>query len=193
MYNVFAVLCVVPSGNAALGSDQVALLMNVLEMLMALLFRSLPVESLRQWLPDGEREKGSGLVVSRERRTSREGVVGGLNIACPLDQGVNGMKERPFVDLKDEEDGLIQEWLREMERERYRRNEVSRIEDLEKVLEKVDREDAEIRKKAYAEKARRYNRYIEQDGVFLPNWLVLGAAAVVVGWMLFRGNGGPRR
>ncbi|KAA8625286.1 hypothetical protein PtrSN002B_003524 [Pyrenophora tritici-repentis] len=176
-----------------MGMEEVVLTMNVLEMLMCLVFRSLPVEKLREWLPLSEDEVDeTGAVVSQKRRKSREGVVGGLNIASPLDQGLISFKDQPFVDLSGEEDELVQEWLRELERKRGERGGVS-----EKVLlEKkgvVDREKVEARKKAYAEKARGYNMHIEKDGVFVPHWVLLGAAAVVVGWGLFRSSGGPRR
>ncbi|RMZ68870.1 hypothetical protein GMOD_00002754 [Pyrenophora seminiperda CCB06] len=175
VYNIFAVLCVLPNstgGSASVGTgmDEAGLAMNVLEMLMCLMFRSLPMESLREWLPS---------VVSKERRVSREGVVGGLNIACPLDQEIKGMDERQFVNLSDEEDELIQDWLRVI----Y----------VEKELENMEREYVEMRKKLYTEKARGYNKHTEQESMYLPNWVVLGAAAVVVGFVLFRSNGGPRR
>ncbi|KAK1915318.1 hypothetical protein P3342_003126 [Pyrenophora teres f. teres] len=89
--------------------------------------RVLPVESLRVWLPpDNEEEDGTGVVVSKERRTSREGVMGGLNIACPLDQGLTSFKDQPFVDLSGEEDELVQEWLGELERKREEKEEEER-------------------------------------------------------------------
>ena len=127
VFNVFAVLAVLPPtaqpSGPGLGMEEVPLVLNVLEMLMCLVFRSLPVESLREWLPiDGHGhehgESGTGIASSNWRRVSREGVMGGLNIACPLDQGVTQLKERPFVDLRDDEDELVKEWLREMDRER---------------------------------------------------------------------------
>ena len=203
MFNVFAVLAVLPPtaqpSGPGLGMEEVPLVLNVLEMLMCLVFRSLPVESLREWLPiDGHGheygESGTGIASSNWRRVSREGVMGGLNIACPLDQGVTQLKERPFVDLRDDEDELVKEWLREMDREREGRREAPKAPD--KTVEKngeLNREEVESRKKAYVQKARAYNKYIEPEGVFVPNWVLLGAAAMVVGWALFRSNGGPRR
>lgn len=96
-YNVFGVLCALPSpgmGNHTLpGMDCPDLLLNVLEMWMCLVFRSLPDETLGEWLPNG---------------VKIEGGFGGLNIAAPVD---HGEKEREWVDLSDSDDPLVREYL----------------------------------------------------------------------------------
>jgi hypothetical protein len=97
IFNVFGILAVLPSpnmGNHVLpGMDCPDLLLNILEMWMCLVFRSLPQQALVNWLPEDMKI---------------EGEFGALNIACPLD---NGVKEREWVDLSEWEDPLVQEYL----------------------------------------------------------------------------------
>jgi hypothetical protein len=102
IYNAIGVLAVLPMGNATLpGMDAPDLLLNVLEMWMCLVFRSLPEESLREWLPSDD-------TINPARKEGKEGVVGGLNIALPIDQGE---KSRSWVDLGESDDPLIREYM----------------------------------------------------------------------------------
>jgi hypothetical protein len=97
IYNVFGILAIVPPlsmGNHALpGMDRPNLLLNVLEMWMAMIFRSLPKQVLEPWsLP----------------KTENERMFGALNISSPLDHGA---KEREWVDLSKCNDHLVREYL----------------------------------------------------------------------------------
>lgn len=97
IYNVFGILCALPSpnmGNHTLpGMDCPDLLLNVLEMWMCLLLRSLPTQTLEEWLPEGVKaEKNFGM----------------LNIASPLDHGDT---EREWVDLSEFSDPLMQDYF----------------------------------------------------------------------------------
>lgn len=78
---------------------------------MALVFRSLPSQTLNTWLPDG---------------VNREGPFGGLNIANPLD---NGGGEREWVDLSESKDPLVQDYIQVPgEREETNQNTEKRLE-----------------------------------------------------------------
>ncbi|CAN9151072.1 unnamed protein product [Alternaria alternata] len=143
---------------------------------------SLPSDTLGEWLPDDE-------LVDKGRKTAKEGVVGGLNVATPLDQGV-GIKDMPFVDLSGEVDPVIRDYLREVKR---RKGDVQQVENV-KIKDgtvEVDEEERALRKKMYAEKVRRYQNRRDKD-VVIPQWVFLGALAVGVGVLLFRSSGGPR-
>ncbi|CAN9111373.1 unnamed protein product [Alternaria alternata] len=118
----------------------------------------------------------------------RRGVVGGLNVATPLDQGVE-VKDMPFVDLSGEVDPVIRDYLREVKR---RKGDVQQVENV-KIKDgtvEVDEEERALRKKIYAEKARRYSKRRDTD-IVIPQWVFLGAVAVGVGVLLFRSSGGP--
>jgi hypothetical protein len=158
------------------------LVMNVLEMWMCLVFRSLPSDTLGEWLPDDE-------LVDKGRKTAKEGVVGGLNVATPLDQGV-GIKDMPFVDLSGEVDPVIWDYLREVKR---RKGDVQQVENvkIKNGTVEVDEEERALRKKMYAEKVRRYQKKRDKD-VVIPQWVFLGALAVGVGVLLFRSSRAPR-
>ena len=173
MYNVLGAVIVVPSsGNGEMsGMDDVSLLLNVLEMWMCLVFRSLPEESLGEWLPDDDS------AVGRKRRIGKEGGVGGLNVACPLDQGTD-MAERAFVDLDNEADPLVKRYLKEVRR-RKREEEEGNEED--ELLQ---------RKRAYAEKARGYAK--KDTDIHVPQWVVVGALVAAVGYILLNTRGGPQ-
>jgi hypothetical protein len=158
------------------------LVMNVLEMWICLVFRSLPSDTLGEWLPDDE-------LVDKGRKTAKHGVVGGLNVATPLDQGV-GVKDMPFVDLSGEVDPVIRDYLREMKRRKGNVQEVENVKIEDEAVE-VDEEERALRKKMYAEKARRYRNRRGTD-IVIPQWVILGALAVGVGVLLFRSSGGPR-
>ncbi|OAG14060.1 hypothetical protein CC77DRAFT_1026124 [Alternaria alternata] len=190
VYNVFGVCAVFPpapsssfssSSSLVVGMERSDLVMNVLEMWMCLVFRSLPSDTLQEWLPDDE-------LVDKGRKTAKEGVVGGLNVATPLDQGVE-VKDMPFVDLSGELDPVIRDYLREVKR---RKGDVQQVENV-KITDgavEVDEEERALRKKMYAEKARRYSKRRETD-IVIPQWVFLGAVAVGVGVSLFRSSGGP--
>ncbi|PVH93951.1 hypothetical protein DM02DRAFT_634114 [Periconia macrospinosa] len=98
IFNVFGILAVLPppnTGNHALpGMDCPDLLLNVIEMWMALVFRSLPSPTLNNWLPDGAK---------------RDGAFGALNIANPLE---NGGSEREWIDLSESKDPLVQDYIK---------------------------------------------------------------------------------
>jgi hypothetical protein len=173
IYNSIGVLAVLPMGNATLpGMDAPDLLLNVLEMWMCLVFRSLPEESLREWLPsDG--------TIDPARKEGKEGVVGGLNIALPLDQGE---KSRNWVDLSESEDPLVREYL-----ETTRKSSGVQL---------VKEEEGSARgkeyvKKEYVKKARKY-RQREDTDIRVPRWLVFGAVAAIAGLFLLNSKSGPQ-
>ncbi|KAF1364963.1 hypothetical protein EJ07DRAFT_58130, partial [Lizonia empirigonia] len=164
IYNAIGVLAVLPGqgmGNHTLpGMDEPALLMNVLEMWMCLVFRSLPVPILDEWIPDG---------ISAGRKEGKEGEFGGLNIQSPLDQG-DGTTE--WVDLSTSEDPLVREYLS------------AGVVKSEEKPDVVD--DVELRKREYAEKARKLNH--GQKGVTLSsNTLIVFGVGVVLGFALVKG------
>ncbi|EOA82324.1 hypothetical protein ACJQWK_05405 [Exserohilum turcicum] len=173
VYNVFATLVILPHSSAAEGRpgmDDVPLLLNVLEMWMCLVFRALPDQTLQHWLP------GDGSV-DQKRKVGKEGLVGGLNVACPLDQGTS-LAERVFVDLEAESDPLVRAYLRDVERKKRE------SEDKDEESEMLQR------RKLYAEKARAY-RGGETD-VRVPQWVVYGTLAGVLGYILLNSRGGQR-
>jgi len=185
IYNVFGVLAVLPSsgyGNAVPGMDDPALLLNVLEMWMCLVFRSLPENTLKDWLPDD-------VLVDKKKLTAKEGIVGGLNVASPLDQGVE-MKERDFVDMSEENDPVVRDYLKEMQRKKGDGPIGENLKERETKDVEVDEEERALRKKMYAEKARRYQR--RDTDIVVPQWVFLGAMAVGVGILLLRSSGGPQ-
>ncbi|EMD61300.1 hypothetical protein COCSADRAFT_39036 [Bipolaris sorokiniana ND90Pr] len=165
VYNVLGAVIVLPGVNSGPGTDDMPLLMNVLELWMCLIFRSLPIQVLEEWLPDD----GS---VERKRKAGKEGVVGGLNVACPLDQGRD---ERTFVDLSDEEDPLIKAYLKEVRR---------------KKKEKGEEDEIVRRKEVYAEKARGYKG---GDGdIRVPQWVLYSVLAGVLGYILVSSRVGQK-
>ncbi|CAI6240669.1 unnamed protein product [Periconia digitata] len=98
IFNVFGIVAVLPppnAGNHALpGMDCPDLLLNILEMWMALAFKSLPKQTLVEWLPEG---------------AGKDTPFGPLNISNPLETGGS---ERGWVDLSDSKDLLIQDYIR---------------------------------------------------------------------------------
>lgn len=151
-------------GHALPGMDDPALLLNVLEMWMCLVFRSLPASVLEEWTPEG---------VDAMRKRGKEGVFGGLNIRSPLDQG--GSKAS-FVDLSECDDPLVREYVG-----------VGTANSHGKI--KVE-DEVELRKKMYAEKARRLNQ--GQRGVNVStNTLIVFGMGVVLGFALAKGFSGP--
>ncbi|KAF1830254.1 hypothetical protein BDW02DRAFT_507998 [Decorospora gaudefroyi] len=179
IYNAIGTLAMLPGisvANASLpGMDAPALLLNVLEMWMCLVFRSLPEEMLAEWLPD----EGKG-TISSDRKEGREGVVGGLNIACPLD---HGEKSRVWLDLSASEDPLIREYLGESRKS-------SGVD-----LVKEEKDSLALRRNEYVDKATGYRSGDKRDGdadVRVVQWVVLGALAAVVGFALLSSKGGPQ-
>ncbi|EUC30646.1 hypothetical protein COCCADRAFT_7361 [Bipolaris zeicola 26-R-13] len=164
VYNILGAIVILPGVNTGPGTDDMPLLMNVLELWMCLVFRSLPMQVLEEWLPDD----GS---VERKRKVGKEGVVSGLNVACPLDQGRD---DRMFVDLSDDEDPLVKAYLKEVRRK------------------KKEKEEDEIvrRKEAYVEKATGYKG---GDGdIRVPQWVFYGVLAGVLGYVLVSSRVGQK-
>jgi hypothetical protein len=145
IYNSIGLIAQVPSpnmGNQTLpGMDCPDLLLNMLEMWMCLVFRSLPLQTLDIWLPeDGTLKKG--------RKSGQEGEFGGLNVASPLDQGE---KQREWLDLSECEDPLIREYL-------GRGRESSKVEVKEE-------EDSPVQRRInYTERAKSFNKHWKQLG-----------------------------
>lgn len=170
IYNVIGVLAVLPSpnmgGHALPGMDDPSLLLNLLEMWMGLVFRSLPASMLEEWLPVG---------VSR-RKEGKEGMFGELNIRCPLDQGDSELER---IDLSESEDSLVREYLGL---------------DAPKVSNAKDgpKDELERRKKEYAEQARKMNQGQKDLGVS-ANTLIAFGMGVVLGFALLKGLSGPVR
>jgi hypothetical protein len=170
VYNAIGVLAVLPSpgmgGHALPGMDDPGLLLNVLEMWMGLVFKSLPASMLEEWLPDGVSKAKEG----------KEGVFGGLNIRCPLDQGDS---KSEWIDLSESDDPLVREYLSV---------------DAAKASEVQDgaQEKVEKRKKEYAEKARKMNQGQRDLGVS-ANTLIAFSMGVVLGFALMKGLSGPTR
>ncbi|KAF2637030.1 hypothetical protein P280DRAFT_407964 [Massarina eburnea CBS 473.64] len=104
-FNLFGILATIPSpsmGYHALpGMDSPDLLLNLLEMWMAIMFKCLPKQTMQEWVPEGVKV---------------EGVFGALNIATPLDTRQTGRRE--WVDLGECEDPLVREYIDGGERKR---------------------------------------------------------------------------
>lgn len=168
IYNAIGVVAVLPSpsmgGHALPGMDDPALLLNILEMWMGIVFRTLPVSTLEEWIPKG---------INPRRKEGKEGVFGGLNIRCPLDQGDT---KAGWVDLSDSDDPLIRDYLG-----------ISAVK--EQKLESPLGE-AEKRKREYALKARQLNQ--SQNGVDASaNMLIAFGVGMALGFALVKGFSGP--
>lgn len=170
IYNAIGVLAVLPSpnmgGHALPGMDDPGLLLNVLEMWMGLVFRSLPASMLEEWLPDGVSTTKEG----------KEGVFGGLNIRCPLDQGDSRSE---WIDLSESEDPLVREYLG-----------VDAVKTSD--LNHGAQEEIERRKKEYMDKARKMNQGQNNLGVS-ANTLIAFGMGIVLGFSLMKGLSGPTR
>lgn len=180
-------------GNHTLpGMDAPELLLNLLEMWMALVFRSLPIQILEAWVPDD---------VNSSRKEGKEGEFGGLNIAIPLDQGG---REREWVDLSECGDPLVLEYLgiidKKPETEQKKQSDVlSTNTEAKKEVEgdavgskkrrnktdNVEEVFAERRRK-YTELAKRRNRRDYGANQVSPVTVVAIGVAVVFGIMLLR-------
>ncbi|KAH4108291.1 hypothetical protein HBI25_177630 [Parastagonospora nodorum] len=171
IYNSIGLIAQVPSpnmGNHTLpGMDCPDLLLNVLEMWMCLVFRSLPLQILDTWLPDDA-------TVKKGRKSGQEGEFGGLNIAIPLDQGG---AQREWLDLSECEDPLIREYL-------------GRGKESAKVEAKEEEDSPEQRRTKYTEKARSYNKQRTEPPVATPpvaGYIFGAAVAFLIGAALLRG------
>lgn len=173
IYNTIGALAVLPPLNATNqslpGMDAPDLLLNVLEMWMCLVFRTLPDETLAAWLPDDG-------TVNKSRKEGREGVFGGLNIASPLD---NGQRQREWVDLSESEDPLVREYLG-VDRK-------ADLSDVKHVGKKAVDESPAQRQKSYAEHARRFNEAAQND-IRVPRWVAIGALVAMVGIVVLNGR-----
>ncbi|KAF1930986.1 uncharacterized protein M421DRAFT_21034, partial [Didymella exigua CBS 183.55] len=161
IYNAIGVLAALPSptmgGHALTGMEDPALLLNVLEMWMGLVFRSLPASMLEEWLPEGMSSKKEG----------KEGVFGGLNIRCPLDQGDS---KSDWIDLSESDDPLVRD---------YKGGASAKT--------SLDQNEAanevEKRKKEYAEKARKLNQG-QKEMVLSMNTLIAFGMGALLGFSL---------
>jgi hypothetical protein len=170
IYNAIGLIAQLPSpnmGNHSLpGMDCPDLLMNVMEMWMCLVFRTLPLQSLDTWLPD---EKS----VKKGRKSGQEGEFGGLNIALPLDQGE---KQREWLDMSNSEDPLIREYLYP-----------ARSDVKEEVKED---EDTPVQRRInYTERAKSYNKHWRQPENYpsqTTGFIMCSIMAILVGTALWR-------
>ncbi|KAH8727576.1 hypothetical protein GQ44DRAFT_90141 [Phaeosphaeriaceae sp. PMI808] len=105
IYNAFGVLALVPPTNASNknlpGMDCPNLLLNILEMWMTLVFRTLPPQTLEEWLPDDD-------MIKNGSEKALEGDFRGLNIASPLD---HGEKPREWLTLSESSDPVVRDYL----------------------------------------------------------------------------------
>jgi hypothetical protein len=172
IFNTIGLAAQIPSpnmGNHTLpGMDSPDLLLNVLEMWMCLVFRTLPRPLLEQWLPDDG-------TINKNRKEGKEGEFGGLNIACPLDQGE---KQREWLDLSESDDPLVRDWVTRdrlgSETEQRKRSDVQYV--------KPGDENAQKRSE-YSKGASNYNKgRKKQDDAMTPaGAFFLGGAVTVIG------------
>jgi hypothetical protein len=172
IYNAIGLIAQIPSpnmGNHTLpGMDCPDLLMNVLEMWMCLVFRSLPLQTLEEWLPNEES-------VRKGRKSGAEGEFGGLNIASPLDQGE---KQREWLDLSDSEDPLVRDYL-------------GRGKSDVKVEVKKEEDEIAQRKAEYAERAKNLNKHWrapESSPSQAVGLVLCVTMALLVGTAIWRGG-----
>ncbi|KAF2833120.1 hypothetical protein CC86DRAFT_365096 [Ophiobolus disseminans] len=189
IYNSIGLAALIPSpnmGNQALpGMDSPDLLLNVLEMWMCLVFRTLPKQMLEEWLPnDG--------TINKNRKEGQEGEFGGLNIACPLD---HGEKQREWLDLSESDDPLIRDYLglgRKIgEGELRKRSDIQYV----KAEDKKDGDSNAQKKVAYTELARSYNkdrRQQDNNASQAAGYMLAIAMAGLIVTALVKGSGGPR-
>lgn len=188
IYNTIGLAAQIPSpsmGNHALpGMDSPDLLLNVLEMWMCLVFRTLPKPLLEQWLPDDG-------TINKNRKEGQEGEFGGLNIASPLD---HGEKQREWLDLSESDDPLIRDYLGLgrliSETEQRKRSDVQYI----KPEDKKDDDEVAQRRVEYTKRAKSYNKGRKQQDVPVPPGLgafVLGGVVVFCIMKMLQSGGGP--
>ncbi|KAL5116574.1 hypothetical protein ACEQ8H_005570 [Pleosporales sp. CAS-2024a] len=172
IYNSIGLMAQVPSpnmGNHTLpGMDCPDLVLNVLEMWMCLLFRTLPLQTLDTWLPDDG-------TVNKGRKSGHEGKFGGLNIAIPLDQG-EGL-QRAWIDLSECEDPMIREYVG--------RGKESDLEDKRQKVKKEVEGDVDTpaqRRILYTDRATSFNKHWRQPESVAPQVgaFFFGAAVVFI-------------
>jgi hypothetical protein len=163
-------------GNHTLpGMDDPVLLLNLLEMWMCLIFRTLPPQTLAEWTPSD---------VDAKRKLGKEGEFGGLNIASPLEQGTGGWTH---VDLSDSQDPLVHDYLD------VQGQKTSRLNVRGETMSASEMDPHAATKKAYAEKAQRRNAGPrDQVNVSAGTFVALGVA-IVLGFALGRGSVGLAR
>jgi hypothetical protein len=121
------------------------LTLNILEMWLCLLFRSLPTEMLEEWLPVGVGKEWRGEVPMA------------LNIASPLDTG--SKSSRTWLDLSTSTDPVVLDYLANGDR---RRSEVDYNKRTSQQQAQAPSQDqAEEVKKAYREGQRVHQREME--------------------------------
>jgi hypothetical protein len=163
-------------GNHTLpGMDDPALLLNLLEMWMCLVFRTLPPHTLAEHLPSA---------VDAKPRVGKEGEFGGLNIASPLEQGTGAWTQ---VDLSESRDPLVRDYL-DTQAQR-----ASRLNVRGETTSGSDVDPHAATKKAYAEKAQRRNAGPPSQANFSAGTVVALSVAVVLGFALGRGSVGIAR
>jgi hypothetical protein len=179
IYNAIGSLALLPSphmGNHTLpGMDDPALLLNLLEMWMCLVFRTLPPQTLAEYLPSA---------VDAKPRVGKEGEFGGLNIASPLEQGTGAWTQ---VDLSESQDPLVRDYLDTQAQKASRLN----VRGGTMSVGEVDPHAAT--KKAYAEKAQRRNAGSQGQAYFSAGTVVAFSVAIVLGFALGRGSVGIAR
>jgi len=165
------------------------LLLNILEMWMCLLFRSLPHQLLDEWLP-----------VSSCKEESKE-EESALNIASPLDTGSNNKRE--WLDLSTSTDPLVHDYLANGDRKRGEVDYAQRPS--QQLAQRLLQDQAEEVRKAYVEGQKAHQKEMEakkkkygkswkkeeQELVTPVNAVFLGmtiVAVVTVFW--FRGSRG---
>jgi hypothetical protein len=188
IYNAIGLVALLPSpnmGNHTLpGMDCPDLLLNILEMWTCLIFRTLPPQTLEEWLPnDG--------IINKGRKTGQEGAFGGLNIACPLD---HGEKQREWLDLSESGDPLIRDYLglgRQTSEEQRERSGIQLMKGEAKKEDVKQEDELAQRRRNYTERARSYNASKRQQEIPVsPGIVICVIMAAIVGTALLRGSGG---
>ena len=163
-------------GNHTLpGMDDPVLLLNLLEMWMCLVFRTLPPQTLTEWMPSG---------IDAKRKLGKEGEFGGLNIASPLEQGTGGWAQ---VNMNESHDPLVRDYL-DVQAQR-----ASRLNVRGETLSASEADPHAATKKAYAEKAQRRNAGPRDQASISIGTVVALSVAAVLGFALGRGSAGLAR
>ncbi|KAH7385753.1 hypothetical protein BKA66DRAFT_415843 [Pyrenochaeta sp. MPI-SDFR-AT-0127] len=184
IYNTIGSVALLPSpgmGSHALpGMDQPELLLNVLETWMCLMFRTLPSQTLEEWLCGVEG-------VDKKRKEGKEGVFTGLNIVNPVQQGGD---VRKWLDLNGSDDPLVLEYLAlgkagKSDAEQRKHSDIPYV-------KKYEEQDtpAEVQKRYI--KAARQRMSQEQYEIRVPGWVLVSGLALALGIVLFNSSGGPQ-
>lgn len=191
IYNSIGLVAQLPppnmESNQLPGMDHPELLLNLMEMWMCLVFRTLPPQTLQSWLPDDAS-------INKGYKKGKEGEFGWLNLASPLD---HGQKEREWIDLSETGDPLLRDYLglgRQIDgAEQEKRSDVQDVILKQNNDEKAD--TAADTRKAYAERARSFNRKMNHREMEPSQALGLVFAAglgVLIGITLMRISSGQR-